>query len=124
MSLYERFHCTTKSVEECLILPIDNITEEVHVLLRDKVNPALNAFGHPCNCGGLEWTRVADLNMADTSETCLLIGLFKTTPNSIRGCENPSPGCHSSSFPVDPRYAGESMQFNLAYLKLWTIIYI
>ena len=97
---------TTKTVEECSILPIDNITEEVHVLIRDKVNPALNsAFGSPCNCGGPEWTRVADLNMADTSETCPPNWQFKTTPNSIRGCENPSAGCHSASFPVDQTYS-------------------
>ena len=62
---------TTKTVEECLILPIDNITEEVQVLIRDKVNPTLNAFGRPCNCGGLEWTRVADLNMAEALDNYL-----------------------------------------------------
>ena len=81
--------------------------QEIHDLLRNTVNPALNQerYGLPCSCGGPgEWSRIAFLNMTDLAQQCPTNWRLITSP--VRACGRSSASgftCDSTIFPSNGR---------------------
>ena len=75
---------------------------EIEALIQDKINPYLNSvYGTICaGCGGPSWTKLVDLNMSDTTQTCPTSSWRLVSANSIRACGRTAPGCQSATFPA------------------------
>ena len=66
------------------LLPVENYTaadcasvdtgirkNEIEALIQEKINPYLNSvYGPVCGCGGSSWTKLVDLDMSNTTQTC------------------------------------------------------
>ena len=71
--------------------------DEIRNVIRDQVNPYLTShYGPPCKCG-LRWTKVADLDMSKSNQTCP--GDWKLVDDAaVRGCGRSSETCVSALF--------------------------
>ena len=84
----------------------NNTEQEIRSLLENIVNPKLlSLYGPPCSCGGRgEWTRIAHLNMSDSSQQCPSTWRLVNSPGPFRGCGRLSNGqCDSARFSSNGR---------------------
>ena len=73
---------------------------EIEASIQDKINPYLNSmFGH-CGCGRSSWTKLVDLNMTDTTQTCPTSSWRLVNTSSVRACGRTAAGCQSAIFPA------------------------
>ena len=94
-----------------------NTKQQVGFLLRDQVIPSLRSRP-PCACGGRRhWTRMAHLNMSDSTHQCPPNWNLITSP--VRGCgrRRLSGGCDSASFPSGGRQYSHVCGRVIAYMS-------
>ena len=80
----------------------DSIASTISDAITNIVNPKLNVdYGPVCGCGGKDWTKVADLNMTNTSQQCPT-NWNLCSSNGTRGCgqQSSTNTCDSVLFPV------------------------
>ena len=86
----------------------DTIDSTISDAITNIVNPKLNMDSGPvCGCGGIGWTKVADVNMTNTSRQCPTNWTLYSS-NGIRGCgrrSSTSNTCDSVLFPVNQNYS-------------------
>ena len=76
---------------------------DIKDLIQDKINPYLNSvYGSVsvCGCGGPSWTKLVDLDMSDTTQTCPTSSWRLVSTSSVRACGRTAAGCQSVNFPV------------------------
>ena len=72
---------------------------EVEALIQDKINPYLNSvYGPVCGCGEPSWTKLVDLNMSNTSQTCPTSSWRLVNTSSVRACGRTAACCQSATF--------------------------
>lgn len=74
--------------------------DKIEVIIREKINPMLNnQFGPVCGCGGIGWTKLADLDLSDSSQSCPTSNWRLVNTGSVRGCGKTEPErCKSAIF--------------------------
>ena len=82
----------------------DNITQDVDTLMNNTVLPQLlSLLQRPCGCGGPGWTKVAYLNVSNTTESCPGGWELITTPK--RSCGRPANAadrtCYSANYSTE-----------------------
>ena len=105
--------CCTLNLNQTVFLPLSVIASDetgscltqqqrdtAIVSQRDKIATLLRECG-----GGLNWTRVAYLNMSDPSQSCPPAWRNRSA-NGVRVCGRPehSPGCHSAIYQTNHLY--------------------
>ena len=76
---------------------------EIEALIQDKINKYLNSngvYGSVCGCGGPSWTKLVDLDMSDTTQTCPTSSWRLISTSSVRACGRTAVGCQSATFPA------------------------
>ena len=74
---------------------------DIEALVQDKINPYLNnVYGPVCGCGGLSWTKLVDLDMSDTTQTCPTSSWRLVNTSSVRACGRTAADCQSATFPT------------------------
>ena len=67
-------------------------------VIRDILNPYLNdRYGPVCNCGGIKWTKIVDLDMSNPTQTCPTNWRLVNT-SMVRGCGQGTTGRCFSTF--------------------------
>ena len=67
---------------------------EIEVLIQDKINPYLNSvYGPVCGCRGPSWTKLVDLDMSNTTQTCPTSSWRLVSTSSVRACGRTAVGC-------------------------------
>ena len=85
----------------------DSIASTISDAITNIVNPKLNVnYGPVCGCGGKNWTKVADLNMTNTSQQCPTNWNLYSS-NGTRGCgqQSSTNTCDSVLFSVHQNYS-------------------
>ena len=86
----------------------DTIDSTIYDAITNIVNPKLNMDSRPvCGCGGIGWTKVADVNMTNTNQQCPTNWTLYSS-NGTRGCgrrSSTSNTCDSVLFPVNQNYS-------------------
>ena len=94
------------------LLPVENYTtadcesvdtgirkNEIEALIQDKINPYLNSvYGPVCGCRGPSWTKLVDLDMSNTTQTCPTSSWRLVSTSSVRACGRTAAGCQSATF--------------------------
>ena len=94
------------------LMPLENYTDadcasvdtgirkiEIEALIQDKINPYLNSvYGPVCGCGGSSWTKLVNLNMSNTTQTCPTSSWRLVNTSSVRACGRTAAGCQSANF--------------------------
>ena len=57
-------------------------------------------YGPVCGCGGPSWTKLVDLDMSDTTQTCPTSSWRLANTSSVSACGRTAPGCQSATFPA------------------------
>ena len=84
--------------------PVEEAIEEQRNLTKSNIIRILNSRYNqsPCVCGGSgEWSRIAYLDMNDTTQQCPSNWSLITSP--VRGCGRITSSCNSAIFPVNGR---------------------
>ena len=72
---------------------------EIEALIQDKINPYLNSvYGTVCGCRGPSWTKLVDLDMSNTTQTCPTSSWRLVNTSSVRVCGRTAAGCQSANF--------------------------
>ena len=72
---------------------------EIEALIQDKINPYLNSvYGTVCGCKGPSWTKLVDLDMSNTTQTCPTSSWRLVSTSSVRACGRTAAGCQSATF--------------------------
>ena len=94
--------------EKCQVYPKATRNAIIEKVIDNEVNPQLNTkYGRVCDCGGRGWTKVADIDMSNSSHNCPSSwNLYQRS--GLRGCHRRnslSNTCYSSKFPTNMNYA-------------------
>ena len=84
--------------------PAREVIEQQRNLIKSNIIRILNSryYQPPCACGGSgEWSRIAYLDMNDTTQQCPSNWMLITSP--VRGCGRITSSCNSAIFPVNGR---------------------
>jgi len=85
----------------CESINVEIQKTNIQSLLQDTVIPYLNSkYGQVCSCGGPSWTKLVDLNMSDSTQTCPTNDWRLVNTDSVRACGRTAAGCQSATFPT------------------------
>ena len=89
---------------------------EIETLIQEKIDKYFNSngvHGSVCGCGGPSWTKLVDLDMSDTTQTCPTSSWRLISTSSVRACGRTTAGCQSATFPAGGKsYTGVCGQVN------------
>ena len=95
LSLIENYTYTTAA--HCGSIERSKIQD----FIRDKIDNYIDTrYGPICNCGGPSWTKLVDLDLSDTTQTCPTSNWRLVSTSSVRACGRTAAGCQSATFPA------------------------
>jgi len=104
---------------------VNSTKDAIQSLLKNTVVPAMNNRSHtcggptPCSCGGGgDWTRIAYVNMNDSTQQCPSGWTPFSTP--VRGCTRATSGCSSATFPTNGRSYSHVCGRVIGFQNDWT----